>query len=91
MAEAFKIPPDFEFAWDAEPGYAGETPIRHRVSGKLGLVARYVGPTNQAEINYLVHKIRYEYRRDRLYLAVGRNIDRFRECQIEMRNRGYRM
>ena len=91
MSDAFEIPPDFEFAWDAEPGYDGETPIRHRASGKLGLVAKYLGPTTQAEIDYLVHRLRFEYRRDRLYLACNRDIDRYRHCQIEMRSRGYRM
>jgi hypothetical protein len=80
MSEKFTLPLDFE--------WAGPNAIKHRVSGKTCELWKLTA-INQGEVDYMVRKLRYDYRRDRLWAAVGRDIDRFRGCQIALRSRGY--
>jgi hypothetical protein len=84
MSERWKLPPDF--TWDEDQ----DVP-KHRASGKVGWISLFSRPPTQGEIDYLCNKIRFEYRRDRLFVAVGRDIARFRTAQIEMLARGYQI
>jgi hypothetical protein len=46
-------------------------------------------PVTRSEIAFGLARLVRDWRRDRLYRRVGCDIQRFRECQLKMRERGF--
>jgi hypothetical protein len=82
--ETLKLPPDFMWSDDGEGRW-----IKHRVSGKRAHWPDWMPPPRQTDVDFVIRKVRIEYRRDRLYWALGKDIDAFRRRAITMRLRGY--